>query len=106
MLLDDDVMADGEAKPSAFSGRFRCEERIEHLFFHVRRNAGAVVANPDFHAIAEAFGRGSEDWLVITAIGLLSASGRCIKTIGNQIEQNPRDVLREDVSLADGRIAE
>ena len=33
MLLDDDVVTDGEAKPGAFSGGFRCEERVEHFSF-------------------------------------------------------------------------
>ena len=60
MLLDDDVVADGEAKAGALSGRFGREERIEHLFFHVRRNTRAVIADPDFHTIAEVFGRGSK----------------------------------------------
>ena len=58
MLLDDDVVADGEAKASAFSGRLGREEWVEHLFFHIRRNAGAVVADLDFHTIAKIFGRG------------------------------------------------
>jgi hypothetical protein len=49
MLLDDDVVADGEAQPGTFAGRFRREERVEHLFFHVRWNTGAIVADPDFH---------------------------------------------------------
>ena len=35
MLLDNNVVADGEAKTGAFSGRFRREKWIEHLFFHV-----------------------------------------------------------------------
>jgi hypothetical protein len=59
MLLDDDVVADGETKAGAFASRFGREEGIEHLFFHVRWNPGAVVANPDFHTIAKVFGRGS-----------------------------------------------
>ena len=46
MLLDDDVAADGKATASAFSSRLGREERVEHLLFHVRRDAGAVVANP------------------------------------------------------------
>src|SRR5262249_49629601 len=67
MLLDDNVVTDGEAKAGAFSGRFRREEGIEHLLFHLGRNTGAVVANPNFHAIAEALGRGSERRLVIAS---------------------------------------
>ena len=68
MLLDDDVVTDGQAKPGSFSGRFGCEERIEHLFLHFGRNARAVVANPDFHTVAEVLGRGSKGWLVFVAV--------------------------------------
>ena len=48
MLLDDDVMANGQAKARAFSGRLGRKERIEDLLLHLRRNAGAVVADSDF----------------------------------------------------------
>ena len=57
MLLDDDVVSDGEAKASTLSGGFGREEGIEHLFLYVRRNAGAVVANPDLYAVAEVLRR-------------------------------------------------
>ena len=45
VLLHNNVVADGKAKTGAFSGRFGCEERIEHLFFHIRRDTGAVIAD-------------------------------------------------------------
>ena len=54
MLLDNDIVTDGEAKAGPFSCGFRCEEGIEHLLFHFRWNTVAVVANPDFYAIAHA----------------------------------------------------
>ena len=60
MLLDNNVVADGEAKSGTFSRRFGREKRVEHLFFYVRRHTGAVVANSDFHTIAKVFGRGHE----------------------------------------------
>ena len=104
MLLDDDVVTDGQAKPSAFSGGLGREERVEHLLLHLRRNASAVVADPDFDAVAKVFGRGSKGWLVIAAIRLCSALGRCVKAIGNQIEQDPCDVLREHIDFAGGRV--
>jgi hypothetical protein len=53
MLLDDDVVTDGQAKSSPFSGRLGREERIEDLLLHLGWNAGAVVADPDLHAVAE-----------------------------------------------------
>ena len=55
-------------RPGAFSGGLGREERIEHLFLHVRRDAGAVVTDPDFNTIAKIFGRGREGWLVVAPI--------------------------------------
>src|SRR5215471_3541429 len=100
MLLDDDVVTDGEAEAGSFSSGFRGEERVEHFFFHVRRNAAAVVANCYLDTIAQILSRGSKSWLVIAAIAFGSALSRCIKAIGDQIKQSPRDVLWEDVGLA------
>ena len=50
MLLHDDVVADGEAKASAFSGRLGREEWVEYLFFHISYAAikrGAAI-NGDY----------------------------------------------------------
>src|SRR5262249_47974936 len=58
MLFDNDIVAQRQAEPGAFAGWLGGEERIEHLLLHFRRNARAVVANPDFHAVAEPLGRG------------------------------------------------
>src|SRR5262245_31177268 len=104
MLLDNDVVTDGEPESSTFSSGFRGEERVEYLLFHFRRNAGAVVANCYFVTIAQILSCGSQSWLVIAAIAFGSPFSRCIKAIGDQIKQSPRDVLREDVDLAGGRI--
>ena len=67
-------------------------------------NAGAVVADPDLHAVAEVFGRGGQGRLVVAAICFRLALGRRIETVRDQIEQNPCDVLREDVGFASGGI--
>ena len=81
MLLDDDVVADGEAKSGTFSGRLGREERIEDLFLHLGRNPGAVVADRYFHPVAEVLGRCRKRWLIVAAIGFRSALGRCIKPL-------------------------
>ena len=73
---------------------------IEDLFLHLRRDAGAVVPNPDFDTVPQVLGRGRKRWLVIATICLGSALGRRIKAIGNQIEQDPCDVLWEHVGFA------
>src|SRR5215813_6064699 len=104
MLLDNDVVTDGQPESGAFSSGFRGEERVEHLFFHVRRNAAAVVANCYLDTIAQVLGRGSQSWLVIAAIAFGSAFSRCIKAIGDQIKQSPCDVLWEDVGVASSRV--
>ena len=70
MLLDDDVVTDGQAQPSPFTGRLCRKERVEQLLLHLGRNASAVVANPDFDAVAEVLGRGSQRWLVVASIRL------------------------------------
>src|SRR5262249_22419158 len=81
MLLYDDVVADGETKTGAFSGRFRREERIEYLFLHVRRNTDAIVPDRYFDSVTEALGCGSENWLVIAFIGFRFALCRCVEAV-------------------------
>jgi hypothetical protein len=62
-----------------------------------------VVADgkPKPGAFSGRFGR--EEWIE-AAISFCSSLSSCIKSIGNQIKQNPCDVLREDVDLASGRV--
>src|SRR5262245_13294824 len=104
MLLHNDVVTDGETKPSSFSGRLRCEERIEHLFLYFRRNTGAVIPNPDFHTIAKASGRGHQGWFIAIAF-ILGPTLCCrIKAILDQVQKYPCDVLREYVGLPSVRV--
>ena len=53
MLLDDDVVTNGQAKASALSGWLGCEERVEHLIPDFGRNAGTVVANCELNFVAK-----------------------------------------------------
>src|SRR6185369_10442539 len=103
MLLDDDVVTDGKPKPGSFAGWLGREEWIEHFFLHVRRNAGAIVADRDFDAIAEVFGGGCQGWFV-AAIRLRKTLRCGIEAVGNEVEQGAGNLLREDVSLASRRI--
>ena len=68
MLLDDDVVTDGEAKPGAFSGGLGRKERIEDLFLHLGWNAGAIVTDRYFNPVAEAFRPGGKRRLVVAAV--------------------------------------
>src|SRR5215471_17031234 len=104
MLFDDDVVTDGEAKPGSFSGRLRCEERIEHLFFYFRRNTRAVIPNPDFHTIAKASCRGHQSWFIAIAISFGSTLCRRIKAVRDQVQKHPGDILRKYVNLPSGRV--
>src|SRR5215471_14871746 len=104
MLLDNNVVADGKAKTSAFSGWLRCEEWVEHLFFHVRRNTDPVVADSYFDTIAKILGRGHQSRLVVAIIRFCFALGRSIEAICNQIKKSTPDVLRENVCPTGRRI--
>src|SRR5262245_35741894 len=104
MLLDDDVVTDGEPKPGSFSGRLRCEERVEHLFFYFRRNTGAVIPNPDFHTIAQTSRRGHQGWFIAIAISLGSTLCCGIKAVRDQVQKHPCNILRKYVGLPSGRV--
>src|SRR3974390_1656429 len=104
MLLHDDVVTDGEAKPRAFSGRFSGEERGEQLLLHLRRNTRAIVADTDFHPVAEILGRCGQGRLLLAAIALGFALRRRIEAVRDQVQQNPGDVLWEHVGFTGGRI--
>ena len=104
MLLHDDVVTNREAKASAFSGRLSCEEGVEHLLFYLWRNTGAVVANPNFHTIAEVFSRHCKGGLIAIAMGLCFAVGCRIEAVRDEVEKNPCDVLWEHIGFASGRI--
>src|SRR5262249_40018056 len=104
MLLDNDIVTDGEPKSGAFSGRLRCEEGIEHLLFHFRWNTGTVVANPDFHTIAKAAGRGHQSRFIAFAISFGTTLCCRIKAVRNQVQKRPRKILGKYVSLASLRV--
>src|SRR5262249_12441416 len=102
--FDNDVVADGEPEPGSFSGRLRCEERVEHLFFYFRWDTRAVISNPDFHLIAKASCRGHQGWFIAIAINLGPTLCRGIKAVRDQVQKHPRDILRKDVGLPSVRV--
>src|SRR5262245_20231839 len=104
MLLDDDIVTDGEAKPCPLARRLCCEERIEHLVLHLGRNAGPIVANADLDAVPEIPGGRSEGWLIAIVARLILAFCCRIEAVRNQVQQDPRDFLWEKVNLAGGWI--
>ena len=104
VLLDDDVVTDGQAKPSAFTGRLCRKERVKQLLLDLGRNAGAVVTNPDFNAIAEVLGCRSKRRLVVASIRFGLTLRRRVEAVGDQVKQRPRNLLREQISLTGGRV--
>jgi hypothetical protein len=81
MLLDDDVVTDGEAKARALAGRLCREERSEQPLLHIGPNASAIVANRDLDAVAEALGRRSKGRLIVAATCFCFALGRRVKAV-------------------------
>ena len=106
MLLDDDVVTDGQAQPCPFTGRLCRKERVEQLPLHLRRDAGAVVADRDFHAVTKVLGRSSQRRLAVASICFRFALRCRVEAIGDQVEQCPRNLLREKIDLAGGRVKE
>src|SRR5262245_20180168 len=104
MLLDDDIVTDREPEPGSFSGRLRCEERVEHLFFYFRWNTRTVVADPNFHTIAKASCRGHQSWFIAIPISLGPTLCCRIEAVRDQVQKHPRDILRKYVGLPSGRI--
>src|SRR5262245_52303565 len=104
MLLYDDVVSDGQAKASTLASRFCREEGIEHLFLYLRRNADAVIANPDLYAVAEVLCRSRKSRLKAFAVVLLFTFTRRIEAVRDQVQKCSCDLLWEYVNLASGRI--
>jgi hypothetical protein len=83
MLLDDDIVTNGQAKPSPFTGRLCRKEWVEQLLPHLRGYTGAVVAYPDFDPVAKVLSRGSNRRLLVATICLRFAFGRRVKAVGD-----------------------
>ena len=77
---------------------------IEQLLLHLRGDTGAVVADSDLDAVTEVLGRRSQRGLVVASICLRFTLRRRVEAVGDQVEQRPRDLLREQIDLASGRI--
>src|SRR5438094_9615499 len=100
MLLGDDVIADRQAEAGAFAGRLGREEGLEQSLAELGGNAGAVVAHPDLDLVAELPRRDLERRAERRVRRFAAALGRGIEAIAEEVEQNPRHVLRHQL---DGR---
>src|SRR5258705_9879258 len=104
MLLHDDVVRHRETKAGSFTGWLGREERVEYLFLHFGRDAGAVVAKPNFHGLSEVLRGGPEGWLKTRLFILRLALGRSIDAVSDQIEKCAGDFLRKQFDCACVRI--
>jgi len=68
MLFDNDVVTDGQAKTSSFTGGLRRKERTKQLLPYLGRDTGAVVADSDFDTIAEVLSPGEKHRLIVATI--------------------------------------
>jgi hypothetical protein len=64
VLLDDNVVTEGETKTCPFAGWLGGKEWIEYFLFYPGRNADAIVAYADLDAVTEASCRSSNGGLV------------------------------------------
>ncbi len=74
-------MTDGQAEPGAFSCWLGGEERIEHPFLNLNWYAGAIIANPDFHTVAEISSCCRQGGLVSVIVRQAFALGRSIESV-------------------------
>src|SRR4029077_1667783 len=89
---------------STFPCRLGRKERVEQLLPHLGRDAGAVVANPDFDSVTEVLSRGGECRRVVASICFGLTLGGRIEPVGDQVEQGPGNLLREKIDVASGRV--
>src|SRR5277367_4504254 len=104
MLFHDDVMADRQAEPRSFTGRLGREEGVEHLLGNLRWNTGAIIANPNFNAVTKVISCGGQCGLIIAPVRFSPAFGGGVKPVRDQVEQDPRDLLREQIGFASSRV--
>jgi hypothetical protein len=93
MLLGHDVVADREAETRSLAGRFGREERLEQFVLDLRRDTNAVVADADLHGLAEIARRHLQRGLETRVASLLLAFGGGIKSVAEEVETDPVDVL-------------
>jgi len=88
MLLRDDVPADRQAEPGAFTGRLGREERLKQLFARLGPDAGAVVAHPDLDLGTKLVCDHLEARLECRITRLLGALVRGVKPVADQVQEN------------------
>src|SRR5690242_18283733 len=101
MLLGHDVVANREAEAGPFPGRLGREERLEQLVLDLRRNAGAVVTDADFHLVAEISRRDFQGRPEIRVPSLLLPLGGGIEAVAEKVQTDAGNVLRHQFDWGD-----
>src|SRR3984957_2303697 len=104
VLLDDNVVAQREAKTGSFAGGLGRKERIEYLLPYLGKNTDTIVAHPDLDAVTETSGRDHQRRLVAVNPDFPPALHRRIGTIRNQIQKDARNLLRTQIDHSGRRI--
>src|SRR6516162_11747194 len=96
-------MAHGQPEPGAFAGGFRCEKRVENLIPDFRWNARTIVADADLYLFAEI----SCHYLQLgfeAIAGCHGALGCRVKSVRDQVQEYPGDLLRVNIRNSGRRI--
>ena len=101
MLLDDDVVTDGQAKPVPSPAGLVVKNGL-NIFSFTSGGMPVPLSRILISRCRQVLGRGSKRRLVIAAVCFRLALRRRIKAIGNQVEQHPRDLLRKQIDFAGG----
>jgi len=97
VLLRYDVVAYREPESSAFSGRFRSNERLEQFIADLRRDPRAVVTNPDHDLVTQIARRDSQHGTIpIGSFPVALVGG--VEAVADEVEEHAGDLLRHDIN--------
>src|SRR5258708_5969493 len=100
MLLHHNVMANRQTQSGTFAGRFCREKWIEDFLSNFGPNSCAIITNANLDFVAKVLRFNYERWLEAGVENFTPSLGRGVKPIGDQVEENTRDILRIDIDLS------
>src|SRR5215469_3490268 len=97
MLLGDNVIGERQTKPGAFPSRLCRQKRLEQFVPDFGRDAGAVVAHPNFNSDAEIAGRHHQRRPKVRSGAVALPFGSRIKAVTKQVQKHPGHLLRRQL---------
>ena len=91
-------------RPGAFAGRLGREERLKQLVPDFGRDAGAVVAHPDFDRLAQIAGRHLEGRPIAGPAVAAGALGGGVEAVADQVQEHAGHLLRRQLDRCDGGV--